>query len=153
MLAQAVERGDLALDDNLGTLLQGKVTLTSPEVASITLRQLITHSSCLARVPPDFLEGQVQDNPFSTYDRRRLWAALSSLKLEGAPPCMASYSNFGMGIVGEILSERYGKPWHVLVHENITDPLGMHDTVQLMGDRASRMAHGFNLNSAVTPPS
>ena len=53
LLAQAVERGDLALDDSLGALLQGKATLTSREVASITLRQLVTHSSCVPRIPPD----------------------------------------------------------------------------------------------------
>ncbi|MDO8449199.1 MAG: serine hydrolase domain-containing protein [Rhodoferax sp.] len=144
LLAQAVEKGDLTLEDKLGALLQGKATLTSPEVASITLRQLITHSACVPRLPPDFSENYVEDNPYATYDRRRLWFALSSLKLKTSPPCAAAYSNFGLGMVGEILSERYGKPWHVLVRENITSPLGMSDTVQLLGDKAARMAQGFN---------
>lgn len=151
LLAQAVERGDLALDDSLGTLLQGKATLVSREVASITLRQLVTHSSCLRRRPPDISEGQVKDNPYSTYDRRRLWAALSSLKLNDSPPCLASYSNFGLGLVGDILSERYGKPWHVLVHENITAPLGMHDTVQHLGDKSTRVAPGFDSAAPKSP--
>lgn len=151
LLAQAVERGDLALDDSLGTLLQGKATLPSREVASITLRQLVTHSSCLPRIPPDMSEGQVKDNPYSTYDRRRLWAALSSLKLNDSPPCTASYSNFGLGVVGEVLSERYGKPWHVLVHDNITAPLGMHDTVQQLGDKSTRVAPGFDSAAPKSP--
>lgn len=151
LLAQAVERGDLALDDSLGVLLQGKATLASREVASITLRQLVTHSSCLPRRPPDISEGQVKDNPYSTYDRRRLWTALSSLKLNDSPPCAASYSNFGLGVVGEVLSERYGKPWHVLVRENIADPLGMHDTVQQLGDKSTRLAPGFD-NATPKPP-
>lgn len=150
LLAQAVERGDLALDDKLGMLLRDKVRFVSSDVQAITLRQLITHSACMPRVPPDFSEERVADNPYATYDRRRLWLALSGLRLEGPPPCAASYSNFGLGVVGEILSERYGKPWQVLVRENITAPLGMHDTVQVLGDKSARMAPAFN-NATATP--
>jgi CubicO group peptidase (beta-lactamase class C family) len=142
LLAQSVERGDLALDDNLGSLLQGKAVL-SPEVAAITLRQLVTHSACLPWDPPDF-EGYASGDPFSRYNRRRLLAALSNQPMVAAPPCAAAYSNFGLGVVGLVLSERYGKPWQQLVHESITGPLGMQDTVQDLGDKATRMAPAFN---------
>lgn len=152
LLAQAVERGELKLEDSLGVLLQGKASFASPQVASITLRQLITHSSCVPRMPPDFAEDyDTNNNPYAKYDRRRLWAVLSVLKLKEPAPCAASYSNFGIAIVGEVLSERYGKPWHVLVHENITMPLGMMDTVQLLGDKSARMAPAYN-NATPTSP-
>lgn len=49
LLAQAVERGDLSLDDTVAHLLQGKIGFASPQVAAITLRQLVTHTSCLPR--------------------------------------------------------------------------------------------------------
>lgn len=49
LLAQAVERGELALGDTLGTLLQGKLVIAAPAVAAITLEQLVTHRSCLPR--------------------------------------------------------------------------------------------------------
>ncbi|WP_168173565.1 serine hydrolase [Polaromonas sp. A23] len=144
LVAQAVERGDLGLDDKLGVLLRGKVRFVSPEVEAITLRQLLTHSACVPRLPPDFSEDRTPENPYAVYNRQRLWLALGGLKLESPAPCAASYSNFGLGIVGEILSEHYGKPWHVLVRENITAPLGMYDTVQLLGDKSTRMAPAFN---------
>lgn len=144
LVAQAVERGHLQLDDTLGVLLRGKVRFVSPEVEAITLRQLLTHSACVPRLPPDFSEDRSPENPYAAYNRQRLWLALGGLKLETAPPCGASYSNFGLGIVGEILSEHYGKPWDVLVRENITAPLGMHDTVQSLGSRTARMAPAFN---------
>jgi len=143
LLAQAVERGDLSLDDNLGKLLAGKVSL-DPSVAVVTLRQLITHSSCLPRMPANFEENSSPDNPYVNYDRRRMWAALSALKLAGPPPCDAAYSNLGVAVVGQLLSERYNKPWDVLVHERITGPLGMNDTVQNLGDKAPRLATAFN---------
>ena len=148
LLAQSVERGDLALDDSLGALLQGKAVL-SPEVSAITLRQLITHSACLPWDPPDF-EGYASADPFSRFSRRRLLAALSNQPMAKAPPCVAGYSNFGLGVVGLVLSERYGKPWQQLVRENITGPLGMQDTVQDLGDKAARMAPAFN-NTVAAP--
>lgn len=142
LLAQSVERGDLALDDSLGALLQGKAVLSS-EIAAITLRQLVTHSACLPWDPPDF-EGYASGDPFSRYSHRRLLAALSNQSMAAAPPCAAAYSNFGLGVVGLVLSERYGKPWQQLVRENITGPLGMQDTVQDLGDKAARVAPAFN---------
>ena len=148
LLAQAVERGDLALEDRLGTLLQGQAVL-SPEVGAITLRQLVTHSACLPWDPPDF-EGYASGDPFSKFDRRRLLAALSNQPMTAAPPCPASYSNYGLGVVGLVLSQRYGKSWQHLVREHITGPLGMHDTVQDLGDKAGRMAPAFN--NTVTAP-
>ena len=67
LLAQAVERGDLGLDDRLGDVLAGKVAFSSPAVASITLRQLVTHSSCLPRLPP------APSSSDSTSTTRRRW--------------------------------------------------------------------------------
>lgn len=144
LLAQAVEAGDLALDDNLGRLLQGKAVFDQPEVAAITLRQLVTHTSCLPRLPADFRKNYVRLEPYARYDRARMWEALARQKLATPPPCAADYSNFGMGILGEILSERYGKPWEVLVRERITQPLGMRNTMQTLGPHAARMAPAYS---------
>jgi hypothetical protein len=44
-----------------------------------------------------------------------MWATLASLKIAQAAPCEARYSNFGFGVLGELLAERYGKPWAELV--------------------------------------
>jgi CubicO group peptidase (beta-lactamase class C family) len=151
LLAQAVERGDLGLEDRLADVLTGKVAFSSPAVASITLRQLVTHSSCLPRLPPDFREAGPPESPYRRYDRPRMWAALASLQLTQAPPCEASYSNLGFGLLGEILSERYGKPWSDLVRERITAPLGMTDTLQHLGEQAPRLAPGYDGRQPTTP--
>jgi serine-type D-Ala-D-Ala carboxypeptidase/endopeptidase len=150
LLAQAVERGELALEDNLGKLLQGEVAL-SPEVAAVTLRQLVTHSSCLPRLPANFPSAIDHKNPYRDYDRAAMWSALASLKLKQLAPCTGEYSNWGMALVGELLSRRYGKPWDALVHDNIAGPLGMRDTVQFLGDKATRLAPAWDGNEP-TPP-
>ena len=151
LLAQAVEKGDLSLDDALGKLLDGKIAFQSPQVAAITLRQLVTHSSCLPRLPKEIAERSGGPNPYAAFHRRMMWQSLTALSLSNSPPCAPAYSNFGLGLVGEILSERYGKPWQTLVHDNITAPLGMMDTVQDLGSKADRMAAGFNNAESMAP--
>lgn len=143
LLAQAVEAGELRLEDTLGSVLQGKVSFAHPETAAITLRQLVTHTSCLPRLPTDFRKDYVRDEPYATYGLARMWNALAAQKLAQAPPCDGSYSNFGMAVLGEVLAERYGKSWEALVRERITTPLGMRNTMQTLGPHAARMAQAF----------
>jgi serine-type D-Ala-D-Ala carboxypeptidase/endopeptidase len=144
LVAQAIERDDLALSDTLGSLLRGKVQFASSDVAGISLQQLLTHSSCLPRQygPTQqsyaAIESQIRDD-----DRVKLWSALASQTVRQAPPCAALYSNYGFAILGELLSERYGKPWETLVRERITEPLGMVDTVVTLGDKAPRFVPAF----------
>lgn len=151
LLAQAEERGELNLDDSLGALLKGTVSFTSPQTAAITLRQLVTHTACLPRLPADFNAVAVRGDPYRDYDRARLWAALGALTPTGTPPCAAVYSNLGFAVLGEVLSLRAGKPWDELVRDQITRPLGMADTLQHLGEQSSRLVPGF-VGDQPTPP-
>ncbi len=144
LLAQAVEKGNLALEDSLGKLLEGTVNFHSSATAAITLRQLITHSSCLPRAPTSIKESLFADNPYASLTRDEMWLDLAGIKLETPAPCAAAYSNFGMALVGEILSHHYKKPWIDLVKTQITEPLGMKDTVQLLGLKTTRFAQGYS---------
>ena len=144
LLAQAVEKGELGLDDTLGNLLKGKVDFSSADVAAITLRQLMTHSSCLPRQFGSLRGGAAIVAQIREANRAALWAALASQKLPGKGPCPALYSNYGVAVVGEVLSDHFGKPWSVLVRDNIALPLGMADTVQHLGDKAPRFAPAFD---------
>ncbi len=145
LLAQAVERGDLKLDDTVGKLLAGKVEGLSPGVASVTLRQLVTHTGCMPVMADGVTGGAPLAEQFRTFDKPMFWAALARIKLTAAaPPCEGAYSNFGMALLGQLLAERYGTSWGELVRARITEPLGMNDTVIPLGDKASRMAPAFS---------
>jgi len=144
LLAQAVQRGDLKLDDTVGRLLAGKVDGLSPAVASVTLRQLVTHTGCM----PVMADGVTGSAPlveqFHAFDKPMFWAALARIRLTAAaPPCEGAYSNFGMALLGQLLAEHYDTSWGELVRARITEPLGMNDTVIGLGDKASRMAPAF----------
>jgi serine-type D-Ala-D-Ala carboxypeptidase/endopeptidase len=144
LLALTVEKGDLALEDSLGKLLADAVNFQSTATAAITLKQLVTHSSCLPRAPAAIRESVLADNPYASYTRQEMWNELASLKLDTPAPCPAAYSNFGMALVGELLSHHYKKPWVDLVKTHITEPLGMKDTVQILGLKTPRFAQGYS---------
>jgi serine-type D-Ala-D-Ala carboxypeptidase/endopeptidase len=145
LLAQAVERGELSLSDELGGLLKDELTIDSSSVAKVTLKQLITHQSCLPRSPPSVSEAQAyKTHPYAGYTRAKLWNDLKSLKIESTDVCPYAYSNFGLGLLGEVLSVKYRKPWSQLVKESITDPLGMSDTGLSRGDASSRLVAVYN---------
>jgi serine-type D-Ala-D-Ala carboxypeptidase/endopeptidase len=144
LLAQAVEKGDLSLDDSLGKLLAGTVNFQSSATAAITLKQLVTHSSCLPRAPTAIKESLFAENPYAGWTRDEMWLELAGLKLETPAPCAAAYSNFGMALVGEILSHHYKKAWIDLIRAQITEPLGMKDTVQVLGLKTPRFAQGYS---------
>jgi serine-type D-Ala-D-Ala carboxypeptidase/endopeptidase len=144
LVAQAVERGELALQDTLGKLLQGKVSFASPDVAAITLQQLLTHSSCLPRQFGRLATGAAVVEQITTAERPALWRALAEQTLTKPPPCAAAYSNYGLAVVGEVLAEKSGLPWETLVREHITGPLGMVDTVVELGAKAHRLVPAFD---------
>ncbi|MEO6625128.1 MAG: serine hydrolase domain-containing protein, partial [Burkholderiaceae bacterium] len=143
LLAQAVEQGDLQLSDTLGTVLRGQVEFSSPDVAAITLQQLVTHGSCLPRQFGNLRGGEAIAAQITKATRAEMWAALAAQKMAKAGPCAALYSNYGMSVLAEALSVRYGKPWSDLVRERITQPLAMADTQVVLGDKAPRFVAAY----------
>lgn len=144
LLAQAVERGALALSDTLGMHLKGKLVFSSPAVAAITLEQLVTHRSCLPRQFGAVRGGAAVVAQLRQADRAALWAALSAQTLARSGPCEPLYSNYGMAVLAELLSELDGRPWSALVRAQITGPLGMEETLQQLGEQQGRLVAAFD---------
>jgi len=77
---------------------------------------------------------------------------VAAQKLEGKPPFAESYSNYGMGLLGDILSRVHGKSWEDLAKERITGPLGMIDTtVTLTREQQGRFAPAYDGKKKVQP--
>jgi D-alanyl-D-alanine-carboxypeptidase/D-alanyl-D-alanine-endopeptidase len=142
LLADAVESGKLGLDTTLSDLLGKEQKFADPKVGKITLRQLATHTSGLSRLPDNIGPNpDAAEDPYGHYDREMAHAYLAKAKLAGDSPYPAAYSNYGMGLLGDLLAEAYGKTWEELVKEKITGPLGMKDTVvTLNGEQKARLA-------------
>ena len=87
LLADMVERGELALDDPIAKFLPESVQVPGSEGRPITLRDLATHRSGLPRMPENFAPADV-DNPFADYTLEQMHQFLSGYDLprDVAPP-------------------------------------------------------------------
>jgi CubicO group peptidase (beta-lactamase class C family) len=153
LLAQAVERGELKANATLGELLEGEVSFASADTASISLLQLVTHTSCLPRIPSNMsLWATMSGDPYAGYSRKQLWEMLATHKLHRKGPCKIDYSNLGMGLLGDLLAYKLGKPYEVLIRERITTPLKMVSTaVTLDASQRERFVPAFNGDKPAAP--
>jgi serine-type D-Ala-D-Ala carboxypeptidase/endopeptidase len=87
----------------------------------ITLESLATHTSGLPDNPPNM---PLTGPGFQKYTLQQMYQALSSIKLTRAPGSKYNYSNFGMGLLGNILASKDGMPYEQLVIDRILNVLG-----------------------------
>jgi CubicO group peptidase (beta-lactamase class C family) len=118
LLLQLQEEGRLDLDEPVAACLPGFAVADPDATRSITVRQLLCHSSGLEG---DFFP---EDDPFrpplSAYvERCRLLPQLH------APGAAFSYCNSGYAIAGRIVEHLCGRPWGQVVAQRILEPLAM----------------------------
>ncbi|HEY4554055.1 MAG TPA: serine hydrolase [Bacillaceae bacterium] len=87
---------------------------------SVTIRQLMTHTSGFAAWIPLYRQGTSRD------DRLQL---VFAHPLANAPGSAYTYSDLNMITLGALVERLSGKRLDQFIKENITDPLGMKDTM------------------------
>lgn len=140
LLADAVVSGDVTLETTVGDVLP-EVAKSNAEVApAIQLRHLSTHSSGLPRMPTNISPADPLD-PFADYDRRLMIDFMKTVELDSKPGEPSGYSNFGVGLLGELLAIKADKSYADLLSSKLTEPLGMKDTsTEVTGDARPRLA-------------
>lgn len=152
LFAEAVHEGKVKPGTTVQEILGADFKFSDPRVGAITLKQLATHTSGLPRLPDNLDENAHPDDPYAAYDRAKLESYLRGAKLVGAGPYPMSYSNLGMGLLGELLSRAYGKPWAALITEKVSSPLGLKDTsVALDAEQKKRFLPAFAVRRPVKP--
>lgn len=111
----------------LQLVAEGAVDLDDPVIdhlpslpyryASITVRQLLTHTSGIAR---DLRLDNFDDPDRATYETR-----LDSAAASAAPGQRFEYSNTGYTVLGWLVSEVEGEPLADVLQRRLFDPLGM----------------------------
>jgi len=138
LLADAVERGLVGLDDPVQSHLPAEVTLPV-KGTPMTLAHLAEHTSGLPRLP-DNISPADPANPYADYDVERLYAALADHGPQ-RPPGSYEYSNYGAGLLGHLLALRSGLVYEPLLVERVLGPLGMPDTrIRLDAGQRARLA-------------
>ena len=143
LLADMHLRGMLDYDDLLQKHLPETITAPSKGGSPIKLVHLASHTSGLPRLPENFAPAKPTD-PYADYSPELAYAFLNDHKLRRAPG-KAEYSNYGMGLLGQILANRAGKTYEELMLERIAEPLDLNDTrITLDKDQRSRLAPPHN---------
>ncbi len=146
LLAEAVRRGEVKLDDPLSKFLPANVKVPTRGGVEITLLDLATHTSALPRLPSNFAPKNIQ-NPYADYTVAQMYEFLSSYDLPRDSGTKYEYSNFGMTLLGHILSLRAKTSYEDLVKTRILKPLKMDDTtITLSPAQTARTAQGFDEN-------
>jgi CubicO group peptidase (beta-lactamase class C family) len=127
LLAEAVKRGEVALDDPISKHLPKSVKTPKFNGKEITLFDLTTHSSALPSLPDDFAPKDPL-NPYADYTVEQMYAFLGRVKLTREIGLKFEYSNLGVGLLGHILALKAGISYEKLVTMRILKPLGMSDT-------------------------
>src|SRR5262245_50272014 len=141
MLAQMVAQGQVRLDEPVRELLPAG-TVTKPSGSEITLLDLATHHSGLPPMPDNVGWGV---NRLVDYRPQQLYAYLARHGVAKPADATFEYSNLGVGLLGQALAERARKSFADQLRAEITDPLGMTDTVlKLSGEQQRRFLRGYD---------
>jgi|GEM_PF-200555 len=128
------EQGVVDLDQPVVKYLPNDVAISStPELgATITLRQLASHTSGLPRRVP----GRVQSvEGWYELEPKRLYKHLARVKLDSDPGTKELYSNLAFGLLGHALERAAGKPLDQLLQELIRNPLELKRTALQVNDK------------------
>lgn len=121
---------------------------SAPE--GIPVVSLATNTSGIPRLPADLFTGADASDPYAHYTEARMNQALSVLELG---PSDYEYSNFGFGLLGELLARLSERSFAELVHRDVFEPMGMqHSYVALPNlDADTRLAQGYDVLGEPTP--
>lgn len=145
LLSDMALRGDVKLDDPIGAWLPAGVKTPQFKGKPITLRELSAQLSGLPSTPANLAPANPA-NPFADYTVAQLYAALGSYEPARASGEVYGYSNYGVGLLGHILSLRAGSDFETLVGQRISKPLGMDSTAITLGaDLKQRLATGYGM--------
>lgn len=125
LLAMAIDRGEVAADDPLGEHLP----LGDAPVAAITLAELATHRSGLARdtSDPELLAEFERAVAAGEEPADMTVDQLIALAVDepAEPTERPSYSNLGAALLGHALAAAAGTDYPALLQERLLEPLGM----------------------------
>lgn len=127
-----VERGQLGYDEPVATHLSGY--RGDPDRERVTLRHLLTHTSGLPDIYPDWerrLNGWIAGNPdrrvqaWPLDDRDEIAAQIESMALAAPPQTTWRYSCVGYNTAMLVAERETGQRWADLVQQLVLGPMGL----------------------------
>ncbi|MER6114570.1 serine hydrolase domain-containing protein [Streptomyces sp. NPDC001743] len=132
VVLQLVGEGRMSLEDTVERWLPGVVGGSGPDGGSVTVRQLLQHTSGIPEVLPEIAAlnsaGGYRAERFRTYTPEEL-VGLAMRRSAGTPAETTwSYSNTNYILAAMIIREVTGRSWDREVEDRIIRPLGLSGT-------------------------
>lgn len=152
LLAYLAQTQQLGIDDPITDYLPDSVA-ANPDLQRITLKQLANHTSGLPRMPAniDATAAPHPLDPYKDYTQADLYSFLASYRATTPPDSIYAYSNLGYGLLGDILSTVYGKPYNEMAQEIICQPLELTNTTEYPNPDSQYVAKAYNEKGQETP--
>lgn len=139
LAAMAVTKQQLTLNTSVASLLDH----ADYQQHQYSLAHLLTHSSGLPRLPANLPLADLTD-PYANYSHADLMSALQQVH---PGEQQFEYSNFGFGLLAELLSKQQDSSFAALMQQQIFNPLGMAaSTVAITHGRYHRRAQGYQID-------
>lgn len=137
-ILQLVEQGKLRLDDRVSAYLPWFASINDTNVEKVTIRQLLTHTSGIARDgdTDHWVSGAFPDLP-------HIKKYISTLRLIYEPNEKWKYSNLGYAILGEVIQSVSQVPYDEYIQVNIFDRLGMRDSSTDFDPNTENLVKGY----------
>lgn len=119
LLSEMVLQGEVKLSDPISKYLPTGMHAPTWNGKPITLLDLATHTSGLPRLPSNYTQ---------EYSLQQMYEFLNGYQLTRQPGKKYEYSNYGYGLLGQLLARRAGMDYEALLKTRITEPLGMNRT-------------------------
>jgi CubicO group peptidase (beta-lactamase class C family) len=143
-LLQLVEQAKARVTDPLEKYVPEfrQVPTLFPEMQKVTLVQLATMTSGLAREPGGPADHSI--GPVAGWEQKVL-TALPTLKFAHEPDTRYLYSNIGYALLGMAVGRAAGQPFTTYVQERLVAPLGMSRTGWEVGALRPHVAKAFEI--------
>src|SRR3989441_6689773 len=152
LLQDAVERGEMKLDDPVANYLPTSIKMPTHGGKEITLLDLATHAAGFPS-DPDNMTGATVKEQYETYNAEKMYAFLSGYTLSRDPGTEFEYSNVGMALLGHVIALKAGTNFESLVVNRICRPLHMDSTcIALTPELQARLAMGNDDSGKPSPP-
>jgi len=150
LLADAVNRGKVKLEDPVNNYLPDSIPLLQYGGITVTLKTLANHSSGIPRMPSNFHSSD-NENPYKDYDRKDLFSFYKSFTPVRKPGEKYEYSNLAVGTLGVILEDVNHSSYEALLTKTICKPLHMFETkVLLLATDTLCFAKGYKEDGSVS---
>jgi serine-type D-Ala-D-Ala carboxypeptidase/endopeptidase len=154
LVADLIAVGAWTLDDPIEKHLPPGTRVPSQGDRKILVRDLLTHSSGLPRLPPN-LNPTYTSDPYASLTEKDLLNGLVATRLVGPIGGQAVYSNFGMMVLSLAVARAHqsdlGGDFERVLSERLFKPLKMDGAFVLRQPTGVRLLPGHRSTGEVTP--